>query len=113
MQFDSKGVRKRTAKLAATLSKKIGDRNVIDDADLLDGVAEDKSHCSPSRPNLLVRARSRDHVVACLEEVAYNMGFIRTAEVRNAAERLKGNAYGQYLLRLLDEEEEEKRAGRA
>ena len=43
-------------------------------------------------------------MVACLEEVAYKMGFIGTARVREAAERMKGNAYGQYLLSMLEEE---------
>jgi glucose-1-phosphate thymidylyltransferase len=43
-------------------------------------------------------------MVACLEEVAYNMGFIDAAKVRDAAERMKGNAYGRYLLDLLEED---------
>jgi glucose-1-phosphate thymidylyltransferase len=44
--------------------------------------------------------------VACLEEVAYRMGYITTAEVREIAVSMKNNEYGQYLLRLLDEEAE-------
>jgi glucose-1-phosphate thymidylyltransferase len=43
-------------------------------------------------------------MVACLEEVAYKMGFIDAARVRAAADQMKGNAYGQYLLRMLEEE---------
>jgi glucose-1-phosphate thymidylyltransferase len=43
-------------------------------------------------------------MVACLEEVAYKMGFIGTARVRKAADKMKGNAYGQYLLSMLEEE---------
>jgi glucose-1-phosphate thymidylyltransferase len=42
-------------------------------------------------------------MVACLEEVAYAMGFIDAERVRDAAERMKGNSYGQYLLDLLKE----------
>ncbi len=42
-------------------------------------------------------------MVACLEEVALNMGFIGPDDVQAAAERMKGNAYGQYLDRLLVE----------
>jgi glucose-1-phosphate thymidylyltransferase len=43
-------------------------------------------------------------MVACLEEVAFTMGFIDAERVRDAAERMKGNSYGQYLRHLLDEE---------
>jgi glucose-1-phosphate thymidylyltransferase len=44
--------------------------------------------------------------VACLEEVAYRMGTIGAEGVREAARAMKGNEYGQYLLRLLEEEAE-------
>ncbi len=43
-------------------------------------------------------------MVACIEEVAYTMGFIDAARVREAGEKMKGNSYGQYLLSLLEEE---------
>ena len=42
--------------------------------------------------------------VACLEEIAYHEGWIGADEVRAQAEALKGNSYGAYLLRLLEEE---------
>ena len=42
-------------------------------------------------------------MVACLEEVAFKMGFIDEAQVRRAAERLASSDYGQYLLRMLDD----------
>jgi glucose-1-phosphate thymidylyltransferase len=42
-------------------------------------------------------------MVACVEEVAYNMGFIDAARVRQLAEPMK-SSYGEYLLRMLDEE---------
>jgi glucose-1-phosphate thymidylyltransferase len=41
--------------------------------------------------------------VACLEEVAYRMGFIDREQIARLAEPLKKNDYGQYLLRLLSE----------
>jgi glucose-1-phosphate thymidylyltransferase len=43
-------------------------------------------------------------MVACIEEVAYKMGFIGEAEVRAAARRLERTDYGQYLLQMLEEE---------
>ncbi|MGZ2369850.1 glucose-1-phosphate thymidylyltransferase RfbA [Ancylomarina sp. YFZ004] len=41
--------------------------------------------------------------VACLEEIAYNMGYINAEQVQKLAEPLKKNAYGQYLLQLIQE----------
>ena len=37
--------------------------------------------------------------VACIEEIAYEMGYIRREELITLAEPLKKNQYGQYLLR--------------
>ncbi|ATU71219.1 glucose-1-phosphate thymidylyltransferase [Levilactobacillus brevis] len=42
--------------------------------------------------------------VACLEEVAYRMGYISKEKVFELAQSLKKNDYGQYLLRLIREE---------
>jgi len=42
--------------------------------------------------------------VACIEEVAYRMGFISVDQVNNLAEPMKKNGYGQYLLRIIEEE---------
>ena len=42
-------------------------------------------------------------MVACLEEVAFKMGFLSEAQVRRAAERMASSDYGQYLLRMLDD----------
>lgn len=39
--------------------------------------------------------------VACLEEVAYRMGYIDADKVYGLAQPLKKNDYGQYLLRLI------------
>jgi glucose-1-phosphate thymidylyltransferase len=41
--------------------------------------------------------------VACPEEIAYRRGYIDAAKLQALAQPLKKNAYGQYLLRLLDE----------
>jgi len=42
--------------------------------------------------------------VACLEEIAFRMGYITKEEVIKLAQPLKKNQYGQYLLRLVGEE---------
>jgi glucose-1-phosphate thymidylyltransferase len=39
--------------------------------------------------------------IACLEEIAYNNGWISADELRAVAEPMKKNQYGQYLLSLL------------
>jgi len=39
--------------------------------------------------------------VACLEEIAYTMGYITAEQVRKSAEAMRGNAYGEYLMRVL------------
>lgn len=41
--------------------------------------------------------------VACLEEIAFRMGYITKEEVIKLAQPLKKNQYGQYLLRLVGE----------
>jgi glucose-1-phosphate thymidylyltransferase len=40
-------------------------------------------------------------MVACLEEIAFRMGWIGAADVDRIAKPMRDNAYGQYLLRLL------------
>ena len=42
--------------------------------------------------------------IACLEEIAYRMGYIDAAQVEKLAEPLKKNGYGQYLLQILKED---------
>jgi glucose-1-phosphate thymidylyltransferase len=46
----------------------------------------------------------QDLKVACLEEVAYRMGYIGADDVRTIALTMEKNEYGQYLLRLLESE---------
>jgi len=42
--------------------------------------------------------------VACPEEVAYRMGYISADQVLRSARSMASNQYGQYLLRLVEEE---------
>ena len=42
--------------------------------------------------------------VACLEEIAYRMGYISAEEVQKLAEPMKKTGYGQYLLDLVRQE---------
>jgi glucose-1-phosphate thymidylyltransferase len=42
--------------------------------------------------------------VACPEEVAWKMGFITAADVRRLAGAMEKNDYGQYLIRMLEED---------
>ncbi len=42
--------------------------------------------------------------IACLEEIAYRMGYVGLEEVRQIAEPLSKNGYGQYLLHLIQQE---------
>ncbi len=45
----------------------------------------------------------QDLKVACLEEVAFRMGYIKAEDVRRLALPMEKNEYGQYLLRLLED----------
>lgn len=42
--------------------------------------------------------------IACLEEIAYNNGFISKEQVMKLAEPLMKNEYGQYLMAMVNEE---------
>ena len=48
--------------------------------------------------------RMQNVQVANLEEIAYRMGYITKEQVRELAQPLKKNEYGQYLLRLIGED---------
>jgi len=43
--------------------------------------------------------------VSCIEEIAYNLGYIDKNKLANLAANMAQNEYGQYLLRLIAEEE--------
>lgn len=44
--------------------------------------------------------------LACVEEIAFRMGYIDKAQLAKLAEPLRKNGYGQYLLQILAEEAE-------
>ena len=41
--------------------------------------------------------------IACLEGIAYRLGWIDEETMRKNAEPMKKNQYGQYLLKVIDE----------
>ncbi len=43
-------------------------------------------------------------MISCPEEIAYRMGYIGREELRGLGETMRSNSYGQYLLRLIEEE---------
>ena len=43
-------------------------------------------------------------MLACIEEIAYRMGYITAADVERIARTMENNEYGQYLLRLLEQD---------
>jgi glucose-1-phosphate thymidylyltransferase len=43
-------------------------------------------------------------MVACVEEIAYKMGYIGAADLMRIAEPMRRNSYGEYLFRLLETE---------
>ena len=45
--------------------------------------------------------------IACLEGIAYRKGWITEERMRELAEPMKKNQYGQYLLRVIEEKREE------
>jgi len=45
--------------------------------------------------------------ISCVEEIAYRMGYIDENQLRGLAEPLYKNAYGQYLLQIINEKQVE------
>jgi glucose-1-phosphate thymidylyltransferase len=41
--------------------------------------------------------------IACIEEIAYRMGYIDAQQVQLLAAPLRNNNYGRYLMEMLDE----------
>jgi len=39
--------------------------------------------------------------IGCIEEIAYQMGFINAAQLEQVAQPLLKSGYGQYLMKLL------------
>lgn len=52
-----------------------------------------------------IEKRQGQHV-ACIEEIAYLLGYIDTDQVRKLAEPLMKNSYGQYLMHIIGENEQ-------
>jgi glucose-1-phosphate thymidylyltransferase len=42
--------------------------------------------------------------IACVEEIAYKLGYIDAGQVRGLARGMLKNRYGQYLMAMLDEQ---------
>jgi glucose-1-phosphate thymidylyltransferase len=42
--------------------------------------------------------------ISCIEEIAYNRGYINAAQLRKIAEPLMKSGYGEYLLKIIDME---------
>jgi glucose-1-phosphate thymidylyltransferase len=42
--------------------------------------------------------------ISCVEEIAYRMGYIDAAQLRRLAEPMSSNAYGRYLVKILEQE---------
>jgi glucose-1-phosphate thymidylyltransferase len=43
--------------------------------------------------------------VSCIEEIAYNLGYINKEQLANLATDMAQNEYGQYLMELIAEKE--------
>ena len=43
-------------------------------------------------------------MIACLEEIAYRMGFITARDLAGLAESMHSSEYGQYLFRVIEDE---------
>jgi glucose-1-phosphate thymidylyltransferase len=50
--------------------------------------------------------KRQGYKIACLEEIAFNNGWLTVAELKSTGNELKKNSYGQYLLSLVDEIDE-------
>ena len=41
--------------------------------------------------------------IACLEEIAYRLGYITAADLERAGRAMSKNSYGRYLLQVLED----------
>jgi glucose-1-phosphate thymidylyltransferase len=64
------------------------------------------THESLQQASLFIQALQERQglMVACLEEIAYNLGWITAEDVARIAGLMKMNDYGRYLLRMLEQE---------
>lgn len=63
------------------------------------------THESLLEAGMFVKAieKRQDYKIACLEEIAYNNGWLSKEQLKQQGERLSTNSYGQYLLDLIRE----------
>jgi len=47
--------------------------------------------------------KRQGYKIACLEEIAFNHGWLTLDQVMNTARALSKNSYGQYLLSLIND----------
>lgn len=45
--------------------------------------------------------------IACIEEIAYRMGYINRSQLKDFAKDMMKNDYGKYLLRIINEPDAE------
>jgi len=64
------------------------------------------THESLQQASLFIQAlqERQGMMVACLEEIAYHLGWITAEDVARIAGPMKMNDYGRYLLRMLEQE---------
>ena len=64
------------------------------------------THESLQQASLFIQALQERQglMAACLEEIAYHLGWITAEDVARIAEPMKKNDYGMYLLRMLEQE---------
>jgi glycolate oxidase len=78
MIFDKTQVKARSEQLALSLTRRLGAAQVVTDRDILESYAKDESSCEPCCPDVAIRARSLEDIVATLEE-ALQLGVPVTA----------------------------------
>ena len=47
--------------------------------------------------------RCQGYKIACLEEIAFNNGWLTKQEIESLAQKFIKNSYGQYLIKLIKE----------
>ena len=51
--------------------------------------------------------------IACIEEIAFRLNYIDGKQLRTLARHMLKNEYGQYLMNILEESEDERNAGKS
>ena len=54
--------------------------------------------------NFVKLTQSNGQMISCLEEIAYRNGWITKDKVLEIGESMKKNAYGQYLLSIIEKD---------